>query len=179
MSSLESSRRKVWAAVLLAALMAVPAVSQEAAELTAVAKMRTAPGSVSWQPLVSFDKLVLTVQGGGFLTTREFTGSEAYFAPVDSEGYQLPDGTYNWEIRLVPPPLTFNHTLTRSDELSDGGRTQKLGTAPEPLVQSGTFTIANGSIADPELIEPESTGARKAAGQAETADIDDSDAANQ
>lgn len=95
MSSLESSRRKMWAAALLAALMALPAVSQEAAEPAAVASMRTAPGSVSWQPLVGFDKMVLTVQGGGFLSSREFAGGEAHFAPVDPEGFQLPDGTYN------------------------------------------------------------------------------------
>ena len=175
MSSLESSRGKVWAAVLLAALVALPAVSQEAAETPSVATMRTAPGSVSWQPLVSYDKLVLTVQGGGFLSTREFTGGGAYFAPVDPEGFQLPDGTYNWEIRLSPPPLAFNDSLTRSDEMSDGGRTQKLGTAPEPLVQSGFFTIANGAIADPELIEPEPENTRPDAREAGTADIDDSD----
>ena len=178
MSSFESSRRKVWAAVLLAALLAVPAVSQRAAEPTAVATMKTAPGSVSWQPLVSFDKLVLTVQGGEFLSTREFAGGEAHFALVDPEGFQLPDGTYNWEIRVISPPLSFNDTLIRSDDLSDNGRTQKLGAAPEPLVQSGTFTIANGVIADPELVEPRSAGDQPAAQATRATDVDDSDTAN-
>lgn len=62
--------------------------------------------------------------------------------------------------------------------MSDGGRTQKMGTGPEPLVQSGTFTIAYGSIVDPALIEPESSGDRPVAVAAEAADLDDSDKAN-
>ncbi len=179
MSSLESSRRKVWVAVLLAALVALPAVSQEAAEAPSAATMKTAPGSVSWQPLVSFDKLVLTVQGGGFLSTREFVSGEAHFAPVDPEGFQLPDGTYNWEIRMIPPALAFNDSLVRSNERRGGGRSQNFGTAPEPVVQSGSFTIANGAIVDPELTEPESTGGRPGTRTAESTDIDDSDAAHQ
>ena len=179
MSSLESNRRRLWAAVLLAALVALPAVAQEAAEAPAVATMQTAPGSVSWAPLASFDKLVLTVQGGGFSSTREFSGGSAHFAPVDPEGYQLPDGTYNWELRVIPPPLSFNRTLVRSDEISDNGRTHKLGVAPEPLVQCGTFTIANGAIVDPGLVEPESVGERPGTRAAEPADIDDSDPVNQ
>lgn len=178
MSSLESSRRKWWAAVLLAALVALPAVAQEAAEAPAVATMRTAPGSVSWAPLTSFDKLVLTVQGEEFSSTREFTSGSLHFAPVDPDGYQLPDGTYNWEIRVIPPALSFNSTVVRGDEISDNGRTHKLGIAPEPLVQSGTFTIADGAIVDPGLIEPESAAPRPGTRAAEAADFDDSDPVN-
>jgi hypothetical protein len=182
MSTLEGNRSKVWPAVLLAALvalLALPAVSQEAAEAPAVATMRTAPGSVSWAPLVSYDKLVLTVSGGGFTATREFTGGGVHFAAVDPEGYQLPDGTYSWEITVIPPALGLNKTLIRSDERWDNGRSQRVGTAPEALVQSGSFTIADGAVVDPSPIEPDSAEPRPGIRAAEAADIDDSDQANQ
>ena len=177
MWSLESNRRKAWAAVLLAALVALPAASQTM-EAPAVSTMRANPGAVSWEPLVSYDKLVLTVQGGGFASTREFTGGGVHFAPVDPEGYQLPDGTYSWEIRVIRPALELNDTLIRSDRQWDNGRSRELGTAPEPLVQSGSFTIANGAIADPTLEEErEPRGAAQQA--ARSVEVDDSDAANQ
>ena len=176
MSSLESNRRKVWAAALLAALVALPVASQEVAEAPAVAAMRTAPGSLSWQPLVAYDRLTLTVQGGGFLSTREFTGGGVHFAPVDPEGYQLPDGTYNWEIRMIPPAQEFSKVLIRSDQISDNGRAQRFGTGPEPVVQSGSFTIAHGAIVDPDPAEPRSSAAQPA--EPAAADFDDSDQAN-
>ena len=176
MISLESKRRSAWAAAILVVLVALPAIGQEAAQEPAVASMRTGPASVSWEPLVGYDKLTLTVQGGGYLSTREHTGGSVHFAPVDPDGYLLPDGTYSWEIRVVPRALEFNRILVRSDELSDGGRTQKLGTGPEPLVQSGSFTIAGGAIVDPGLTEPPSAEAQP--GDEAAADIDDSDEAN-
>ena len=176
MSIPESNRRRLVAAAVLACLVALPAASQEAAEAPIVAAMRTAPGSITWEPLVGYEKLTLTVQGGGYISTRELAGGSVYFAPVDPEGFQLPDGTYSWEIRLVRPALEFNSILIRSDQMLDNGRAQRLGIGPEPLVQSGSFTIANGAIVDPGLTEPRSAVA--APGAAAAADIDDSDDAN-
>ncbi len=184
MSYLESNRSKVRPAMMLAALvalLALPAVAQEtAAETPAMAAMKTTPGSVTWAPLVSYDKLVLTVSGGGFTATREFTGGAAHFAAVDPLGYQLPDGTYTWEMTVIPPALELNKSVIRSDEQWDNGRSRRVGTAPEALIQSGSFTIANGAIADPDLVEADFGESRATAREAvPPAEVDDSDAANQ
>jgi hypothetical protein len=174
----KSNSRRILAALVLAALVALPAIAEEASA-SRVAAMNASPGSISWNPLVSFDKLVLTVQGDDYTSTQEFTGGRPHFAPVDDEGYLLPDGTYSWELTVIPRALDANNNNYRSAEPSADGRSLKAGIAPEGLVQSGSFTIANGAIVDPGLIEPESNGARPATRAAEAADIDDSDAANQ
>ena len=172
---LESNSGKVLAAVVLAALVALPAVAAEIGA-TKVADMTAGPGGISWAPRVSFDKLVLTVKGGGHTLTSEFDAGTVSFVPVDAEGFQLPDGTYNWEISVIPPALDANNHHYRGDQPSADGRSLKAGTAPESLSQSGSFTIANGAIVDPGLAE---TPSKAPEPEAKAADIDDSDAAHQ
>ncbi len=176
MRSINSNRATILAALALVALVALPAIAEESPE-PAVAAMATSPGSISWAPRVSFDKLVLTVQGDGFSTTREFTG-KPHFAPVDAEGYTLPDGTYTWELTAAPPALEANNHHYRSDEPSADGRSMKKGTTPRGLVQSGSFTIANGAIVDPDQVEPVTAKRPAATRAAAAADIDDSDEGN-
>lgn len=173
----ESNSRGVLVAVVLAALVALPAVSEEA-RAPEVADMITGPGSISWAPRVDYAKLVLTVKGGGHTLTSEFKGGAVSFAPVDEEGYLLPDGTYNWEISVIPRALDANNHHYRSDQPSKDGRSVKAGTAPEGRTQSGSFTIANGAIVDPGLTETAARAPEPAAAAA-AADVDDSDAANQ
>ncbi len=173
---LESNSRRVFVAVVLATLVALPAVSQEA-RAPEVADMIAGPGGLAWAPRVQFDKLVLTVTGGGHTLTSEFKGGTPTFAPVDAEGYLLPDGAYNWELTVIPRALDANNHHFSSDQPSVDGRSIKPGTAPEGLVQSGSFTIANGAIVDPGLAESTSRAAPER--DAPAADVDDSDAANQ
>ena len=173
---LESNRSRILVAVVLAALVALPAVSKEAPE-PEVADLSATPGGLSWAPRVDYEKLTLTVKGSGHVLTTEFDGGLVTFAPVDAEGYSLPDGTYNWELTVQPRALDANNHMYRSDEPSEDGRSFKAGTAPEGRIQSGSFTIANGGIVDPGLTESPAPAAAESAAPA--ADIDDSDAANQ
>jgi hypothetical protein len=166
MNSLES--KKIWVAVVLAALVALPTFAQQEATPT-VAAVEAGPGSISWEPRVSFDKLVLTVEGGGYHTTQEFTG-RPYFAAVDPEGYQLPDGSYTWELTVVP--RTRPASRGAAEESADGRSTQ-AGEASEALVQSGSFTIVNGAI-----VAPGPAAARPGTRAATSDDVDDSDEAN-
>ena len=78
---------------------------------------------------------------------------------------------------MIPRALDANNHTFRSDQPSADGRSVKAGTAPQGLVQSGSFTIANGAIVDSGLAEPESASAPQR--NAAAADVDDSDAANQ
>lgn len=171
--SLDSRSSRAWVAVALAALVAVPALAAEMPE--PVAAMNVSPGSISWAPRVAYDKLVLTVSGGGIDTSQEFAaGVSPRFVPVDDEGYQLPDGTYTWQLTVIPRTLDLNSRTFRSEVASEDGRTMRAATHPERQVQSGAFTIANGAIADPSLVEQR---AAPPASAPAAADIDDSDGA--
>lgn len=142
-----------------------------------VATMVASPGALSWAPRVSYDEMALTVAGNGFATSLIFTrGESPSFAPVDAEGYTLPDGTYNWEIRVSPDRLEMDTSAFSNGKVSADGRQMEAATMPRGQIQSGVFTIKNGAIVDSTLVEPESApdqgGLRSAA-----ADVDDSDAA--
>lgn len=176
-----SSKRNVpWTVIALAALVALPAISH-AAPPPQVALANVSAGSVSWTPVVGFDKLVLTVSGQGFTQTFEFDSGSPYFAPVDDEGYQLPDGRYTWELTVIPDAATVSQGNFRSEEVSADGRSRKAAQVPEGLKQSGAFTISGGAIANPDLAEFEQ-GAAEAADAAaapEGAEVDDSDGGSQ
>ena len=95
----------------------------------------------------------LTVTGpDGYAYTKEFkAGTSPEIRLSDSKGEKLPDGQYTYELRLTPnisaetkatlkaarEKGTSNYELTR--EL------RRRGTLPATLVQSGSFTIVNGS----------------------------------
>lgn len=167
MSNLES--KKIWVAVVLAALVALPSLAQENAA-PAVAAVEAGPGAISWSPQVSYDKLVLTVQGGGYHTTREFTGRPT-FTPVDPDGYLLPDGSYTWELTVVT--RGSNARRGAAGESADG-RSVEAAEAPEALVQSGSFTIADGAI-----VAPAAGGPRPGTRGDAADEVDDSDEGNQ
>jgi hypothetical protein len=177
MSIIESKHKGVWAAVVLAALVALPAAAAEPAPAPQAAVLNATPGSLNWTPNVTFDKLVLSVSGGGFTKTEEFTGGAPHFTPVDNEGYLLPDGNYTWQLTVIPRALDANDSHFRSSVPSADGRAMKAAEAPGGLTQTGSFTISGGAIADPNLAEGPS--ARAAEQSNAGADIDDSDAANQ
>ena len=177
---LESNSGRILVAVVLAALVALPAASKEAAPAPEVADLAAGPGGLSWAPRVDYARLVLTVKGGGHTLTTDFKGGTPTFAPVDSEGYLLPDGVYNWELTVVPRALDANNKTYRGARRSTDGRSQQDGVAPAGMVQSGSFTILNGAIVDPGLSEPASAPvARPGTRGAAQGDIDDSDAGNQ
>ena len=88
----------------------------------------------------------------GYAYTKEFkAGASPEIRLSDSRGEKLPDGNYTYELRLTPnisaetratlkaarEKGTSNYELTR--EL------RRRGTLPATLVQSGGFTIVNGS----------------------------------
>ena len=163
----------LWTAFLLASLgclAAGPALEAQVASMSALG------GHVAWLPQVSYEKLVLRVSGGEFTTQLEFEGGlSPQFAPVDAEGYQLPDGNYTWELTVIPRAVDLRNFNFKSAQMSADGRTTAAAEIPEGLSQSGTFTIVGGAIANPNLPEIGSAPPESARG----AEIDDSDAANQ
>ncbi len=80
----------------------------------------------------------LTVSGpDGFYSRQMSSGSTPSFSAYDGEGQALADGTYTWELVALP------------GKPAEADRSQ----APEKRAQSGAFTVAGGSIANPDLPE--------------------------
>ena len=141
-------------------LAVLPAVAAQAAAGESVAEMAVYGGSASFSPLASFGDMTLTVAGEGHvMTQRVGPGQTASFAPVDREGYQLPDGTYNWEIVTSPGHQSLRPSAVRNVEISADGRTVEVVEMPRGLRQSGVFTIKDGIMVDPKLVEVESSRA--------------------
>jgi hypothetical protein len=114
---------------------------------------------------------------------KEFkAGSSPEFTIIDKNGERLPDGQYNYELRLTPafspgvaeelkaarsredaqePALdkskksAASEALILQDDADDTVRAmQKRGLLPsEPLVKSGSFSILNGSVVVPGRVE--------------------------
>jgi len=101
---------------------------------TPIARLEVQPARVDWQPQGSYGSLILTVAGPGNLyIQREFSpGETPFFSSFDADGGNLPDGSYAYELRVLPRP------------------TQPTGDEPliKSLVQSGNLWIQGGSFVD-------------------------------
>lgn len=129
-----------------------------------IAAIATDSAEIRWQPHVEYARVVLTVSTpGDVVLRREFeAGTVPSFKLTDDNGFKLPDGTYVYELRVVP-------TLTRevkkalaaarkkdSDEAVK--QLQKSGQIPAPVVQSGSFTIKDGVVYSGDAEEPKNPG---------------------
>lgn len=157
-------------AAALAALVALPAAAP-AAQMIApdapIATMAIDGSGVSFAPRGSFEEMTLTVGGQGHYSRQSFgTGEAATYAPVDRDGYQLPDGTYKWELVASPRLEDLNPRAFRNGKISADGRTMEAAAAPRAMKQSGVFTIQNGVMVDPNLIEAASARANAGPGAA-------------
>jgi len=114
-------------------------------------------GGISFAPQGIGGKMTLRVTGGEFVSSQSFRAGQAgWFAPVDREGFQLPDGTYNWEITVAADPRSLGRKALGKGEKPAHGRTESATPAPGGQRQSGTFTISNGVMVDSNVLEARS-----------------------
>jgi hypothetical protein len=112
--------------------------------------------------------VTLTVIGpDGVAFTKEFkSGNSAEFKLTSAKGERLPDGQYTYELRVGP--IVSKETKDALKDAREKGNSsevlrdlQKRGALPaNPLVQSGSFLLSNGSVILP--------GATEGNGQART-----------
>jgi endosialidase-like protein len=159
--------RALFGWILLAMIAAWP-LSLRGADLEpeiAVAHLQMQSGRVDWLPQVDYERLTLTVSGpGGLILRREFgAGATPSFETIGNDGKPLPDGAYSYE--LVAAPVLDRETrraLATARRTADDSILEKLrtdGKLPRtPLVQSGSFTIAGGTILSQNVREQQSGG---------------------
>jgi hypothetical protein len=119
-----------------------------------VAEMAVFPDIIAWQPLVhGYRHIQLTVSGpGGVYLHKNFArGEDPYLEPVDEQGNFLPDGFYNYELRVLghrdeDQRNKFQETPERRDSqaLREGQNRalREIG----PTIQSGHFLIEQGGL---------------------------------
>ncbi len=131
--------------------------SQAARNPARVQPLATATRSgndINWQPKVEYDNLVLTVSlPNGDVFRQEFgSGQAPQFKLVDAKGLALPDGSYNYELRLTPKiSAEVKAALKQAREDDNDAAVErefkKNGRLPYgEIVQTGSFLIAKGAV---------------------------------
>ena len=109
---------------------------------------------------------VIAPDGQSF--SKEFQGGNSpEFKLIDAKGERLPDGQYMYELRLAPifgagVKDELKAARGKANEAAVIRELRKRGALPQPVVQSGSFTILNGSLVPPAGNE-ERQGAAQAA----------------
>lgn len=182
---MRESRRtwfKIASTFLLAAFALTPAVAEPADQAASVASEMRSPTRITWQPLVEHEGALLTVAGRQIEPLRIAFGAGALFSYelVDGSGSALPDGTYAYELRVIPKiDPEIRRALTearRTGEMSIVKELREAGKLPEgSFVRTGHFLIRGGSLEmaeGPE--EPRGLGRHgiRARGLTESRDVD-------
>jgi hypothetical protein len=159
----------VFTALILAALQTVVSAQTPGQKL---ANISARGASVRWDVTSPHAGVTVTISApDGQVFRKEFpAGSSPEFVLSDKEGNRLADGQYTYEIRLAPIlGAGVKEELAASRERGDDAKVErdlrKRGSLPaRSLVESGTFTIQNGSvIVAGAAEEPQAT--RKTVGQ--------------
>src|SRR5689334_16993722 len=124
--------------------------------------------SVRFDVAASHAAVTLTVIGPDDLAfTKEFkSGSSPEFSVTSAKGERLADGQYTYELRVTPNISSeTKEALKAAREKGNGAEVQrelkKRGALPsQPLVQSGSFLVVNGSVVLPSGTEERVAHAR-------------------
>ena len=146
---------------LLIAALALPAMAATSERGESVGTMRVSAAAVEWEPIANSEKLILTVSGSnGVAFTREFAGGSHPSFRIQDLARTRVDGVYQYELRAVPRvSAEIRQRLTAAREAGDDAaalRIQVEAGLDRPAVQSGAFTISNGSFVG-DAQEPGST----------------------
>jgi hypothetical protein len=140
--------------IALALGMSVTSAAQSSNKVESVAAIGADRTEVRWQPLVEYSRIILTVSTpGGQVYRKEFeAGANPSFKLTDSEGYDLPDGSYIYELRVIPTlSPEVRRALAASREKGESAQLvqelQRSGQLPTSItVQSGAFSIEKGRV---------------------------------
>jgi Chaperone of endosialidase len=132
-----------------------------------VANMTAGASSVRWDVTTSNAGLIVTISApDGQVFRKESRDGSAEIKLVDDKGERLPDGLYAYELRVIPiisaaTKETLSKARAKGNDAEVGRDLRKRGELPTPVVESGSFSILNGSVVLPGSLD-ESTSKRVA-----------------
>ena len=163
MKNFHLDRMRVAIALTACFSLAAPAVLPQQARSADASGSRVAMEMLnstfmSWQPLVEYSSMTLTVSGpDGLIITHEFTGGTLPAIDFRFENNMpFPDGSYNYELRLAPvlEPRTKRELAEarKRGGISPVRQLRASGALPaEPLIYTGHFRISGGVAALPAV----------------------------
>ncbi|MFY9572270.1 MAG: hypothetical protein WAV20_12800, partial [Blastocatellia bacterium] len=139
---------------LFAIGVCLTALAQTANKVESVASVTADRTEVRWQPQVEYGHLILTISTpGGETIRKEFeAGIAPSFKLTDDQGYDLSDGYYSYELRVVPRlSKTVTDALAASRKKGNTAEVMKefqaTGQLPTRItVQSGSFLFEKGVV---------------------------------
>jgi hypothetical protein len=151
---------------LIVAVFQVAALAQSASPDAKdnLANMSSASSSVKWELKTPHSGGTLTVSApDGRVFRKEFkAGASLEFQLTDKQGEKLPDGQYTYELRpnpvlekAVKEKLAAARGKSEEEAATTERDLKKRGLLPSrPAVQSGSFSIVNGSVILAGATEP-------------------------
>jgi hypothetical protein len=156
--------RRSWITALAVAVLLMAPLRAQENPTDPIASVHAGPSRVEWLPQTDYERLTLTVTGpGDFAIQREFVAGKALSLDLfDEHDERLPEGSYAWELRTQPRlDAATREALAKARKAGDEVTVEKLRMAVRlpgrALVQTGYFTVENGSFAaaDQESEHPE------------------------
>lgn len=128
------------------------ASGQSMEEKNKLANINGAGSSVRWDVTApnAGVTLVISAPDGRVFTKTLKGGSSISFSTADAQGERLPDGQYSYELRLTSGSAPARKDVTSNgrgkDDEPESVRAARKNAAPAQLVESGAFSIINGSV---------------------------------
>ncbi len=126
-----------------------------------VATPTVGPNGITWQPRVSYSKLILAVSGPqGAVTIQEFpAGAQPTFKNTN------PNGSYTYELRVVPVINAQTlQALKNARAAGDAAAIARLQAGLQSPVQTGAFSISNSQVLMGNTTEPVASSPRAPSG---------------
>lgn len=137
-----------------------------------IARVQVGGSQVDWEPVATYESLVLTVARPDGSTVRQevAAGADVVFELAAGD----PDGVYTWELRAAPrvsPEVRRElQKARRTGDATVQGRLRREGKLPADLVQSGSFSVLRGGIVPLDRQEPQGAAQAKDLGTFAEAD---------
>ena len=149
------TRSPIFRIVIALTVLAIPMSAFAAGH---VGTPKSSGSAIDWQVSASnYESIELTVSApNGELYKKTFQAGRTPSFRVSDLGSDLADGTYNYQLRVVPNvPDNLKKKLDKARGAGDEAAARKIAreaglSAPE---QSGAFTIRNGNIVSPDEVE--------------------------
>ncbi len=150
------TRSPIFRLVVVLTILAIPVSAFAAGH--AVGKPSSSGPAMHWQvSAANYEAIELTVSArNGETIVKQFPAGRTPSFHVNDLGADLEDGTYNYQLRVIPKVSgDLKKKLDKARASGDEAAARKIAreaglSAPE---QSGAFTIRNGNIVSPDEIE--------------------------
>ncbi len=147
--------------ILMLACFLVSALGQTAEERSRVANISASGSMVRWDVSAPNAGVTMTIAApdGRVFRKAYKAGASPEFMTTDKDGERLPDGQYTYELRLTPSfSAEARKMLAKSrgnDDDPEDVRAARKRATPAGLVESGSFSIINGSVVVAGAVEEE------------------------